>query len=79
MLWSPVGDYMLGVALVVTHFFWAKTDMPKKRLIVWLYFNSPNGYAPSNCTAILCKEGMVDSKSYCTVVKTHRDETSIGH
>ena len=26
----------------------------------------------SNCTAIL----MVDSKSYCTVVKTHRDETS---
>ncbi len=27
---APAGDYMLRAALVVTHFFWAKTDMPQK-------------------------------------------------
>ena len=27
---APAGDYMLRAALVVTHFFSAKTDMPPK-------------------------------------------------
>ena len=38
-------------------FFWAKTDIPppEKSPIFWFYCNSPNGYAHSNCTAILCK------------------------
>ena len=27
---APAGDYMLRDALVVTHFFWAKTNMPPK-------------------------------------------------
>ena len=35
--------------------FWAKTDMPKQLIYFWFYCNSPNGYAHSNCTAILCK------------------------
>ena len=36
-------------------FFWATTDMPPKLTYFWFYCNSPNGYAHSNCTAILCK------------------------
>ena len=66
------GDYMLRAALVVTHFFLGENRHAPKMTHFWFYCNSPNGYAHSNCTAIL----MVDSKSYCTVFKTYRDETS---
>ena len=52
---DPSDDYMLRAALVVTIIFWAKTDMPPKMSYFLLYCNSPNGYAHSNCTAILCK------------------------
>ena len=28
---------------------------PKLILLFWFHYNSPNGYAHSNCTKILCK------------------------
>ena len=52
---DPSDDYMPRAALEGTHFFWAKTDMAPKMNYFGFYCNSPNGYAHSNCTAILCK------------------------
>ena len=67
----PAGDYKPQAVLAVTHFYSAKTDLHffvllqlAKRLCPFkLYRNSVQG-------------GMVDSKSYCTNAKTHRDEAS---
>ena len=52
---DPSDDYMLRVRWKAHIFFWAKTDMPQKMTHLWFYYNSPNGCAHSNCTAILSK------------------------
>ena len=51
---DPSDDYMLRAALECT-FFWRKQTYLKKGFICWVYCNSPNGSAHSNCTAILCR------------------------
>ena len=53
---DPSDDYMLRAAMDGTHFFLGENrHAPKIDLFFWVYCNSPNGYAHSNCTAILCK------------------------
>ena len=36
---APADDYMLRAALVVTHFFWAKTDMSQTCLKRYSFFD----------------------------------------
>ena len=48
------GDYKPRAALIDTHVFSTKTDTPLKIELFLYYYNSPNGYAHSNCIEILC-------------------------
>ena len=48
-------DYKPRAALEGTHFFWRKLTYPRNCPIFLVYYNSPNGYAHSNCIEILCK------------------------
>ena len=72
----PAGDYKPRAALEGTHFFWAKTDMAPKMT----HFLSVLQIAKRLCPFKLYRDsvqgGMVDLKSYSTMLKTHRDETS---
>ena len=53
---DPSDDYMLRAALEGTHFFLGENRHANKKIPMLLFYcNSPNGYAHSNCTAILCK------------------------
>ena len=54
-LGDPSDDYKPRAALEGTHFFRRKLTCPPKMNYFGLYCNSPNGYAHSNCTAILCR------------------------
>ena len=52
---DPLDDYMLRAALEVIHVFCQKPTCPQNLPIFAFCCDSPNGYAHSNCTAILCK------------------------
>ena len=57
-------------------FFWAKTDMPQKMIIFFVLLELAKRLCPFKLYRDSVQGGMVDSKSYFTVVKTHHDETS---
>ena len=57
-------------------FFCAKTDMPPKLPIFLVLLQLAKRLCPFKLYRDSVQGGMVDSKSYCAVVKTHRDETS---
>ena len=52
---DPSDDCKVRAALEGTHVFSAKIDIREMSPIFWLYCNSPNRYAHSNCIEILCK------------------------
>ena len=57
-------------------FFSAKIDIPRKLTYFWVLLQLAKRLCPFKLYRDSVQGGMVDSKSYCTVVKTHRDETS---
>ena len=73
---DPSDDYMLRAALKGTHVFSVKTDMPQKLTHFLVLLQLAKRLCPFKLYRDSVQGGMVDSKSYCTVVKTHRDETS---
>ena len=73
----PAGDYMPRAALVVTHFFLGENrHAPPQNGTFFGFIVTRQTAMPVQIVLRFCARGMVDSKSYCTVVKTHRDETS---
>ena len=73
---DPSDDYMLRSALEGTHFFWAKTNMPSKMTHFLGLFYLAKPLCPFKFYCGSVQGCMVESKSDCTVVKTHQDETS---
>ena len=57
-------------------FFSAKIDIPRKLTYFWALLQLAKQLCPFKLYRDSVQGGMVDSKSYCAVVKTHRDETS---
>ena len=73
---APAGDYMLRAALEGTHFFLGENRHAPPNDPFWALLQLAKRLCPFKLYRDSVQGGMVDSKSYCTVVKTHRDETS---
>ena len=67
---------MLRAALVVTHFFLGENRHAPQMTHFWMLLELAKRLCPFKLYRDSVQGGMVDSKSYCAVVKTHRDETS---
>ena len=73
---DPSDDYMLRAALEGTHFFLAENRQAPDIGLFFGFIVTRQTAMPIQILPRFCAKGMIDSKSYCTVVKTHRDETS---
>ncbi len=73
---DPSDDYMLRAALEGTLFFSGRKPTCPKHDSFFGFIVTRQMAMPIQIVPRFCAGGMVDSKSYCTVVKTHRDETS---
>ena len=69
-------DYKLRAALEGTHFFSAKLTFPLNLTYLLVLLQLAKRLCPFKLYRNYVQEGTVDSKSYRTIVKTHRDETS---
>ena len=67
---------MLRAALVVTHFFLSENRHAQKMTHLGDLLKLTKRLCPFKLYRDSEQGGMVDSKSYCTVVETHRDRTS---
>ena len=76
--WAGCRDHnlLLRAALEGTHFFWAKTDMPPKNDTLLGLLQLAKRQCPFKLYRNSVQGDVVNSKSYCTNAKTHRDQAS---
>ena len=70
------GDYKPRAALIGTHFFPAKTDIPQNLTYFLSLLQLAKRLCPFKLYRNSVQAGMVDAKSYVTNAKTHHDEAS---
>ena len=76
MPWSPGGRLQALSCVDRYTFFSAKIDIHSKSTNFWVLVQLPQRPCPFKFYRHSVQGGTVHSNSYCTIVKTHRDEAS---